>query len=276
MARRRHLALAVGLALVAAPEARAADCYDVSKGEPQTLTGTLDRVVFPGPPNYKDVQGGDEPEPSYVLRLADPICLKGDEFADPAKPFSAVQLLEADDKSRVLEPLLHRRVTVQLRGPLAAQSGHHHEPLVAWAVSAQLVARPPQQSSQEPEPEPSTQQASETAPPNAPLVEYGSAVSTVRAFYKALGDGQGEVASLLVAPQRRRIPAFNAAEMTRFYGGLKEPLRLQGIDQSGPDTYVVSYRYGTGTSVCEGKAVVTTRSAAGAAYVDSIRALDGC
>src|SRR5947209_16462971 len=98
MARPSHMALAIGLALAATTRAYAADCYDIAKGEPQTLTGNLDHVVFPGPPNYKDVQGGDEPEPSYVLRLENPICLKGDEFADPTKPFSAVQLLEHDGK----------------------------------------------------------------------------------------------------------------------------------------------------------------------------------
>ena len=98
----------------------------------------------------------------------------------------------------------------------------------------------------------------------------------MRAFYHALGEGQGEVAALLVAPERRRIPAFNAAAMTQFYGGLKEPLRLQDLRRSGPNSYLVSYRYGTGTSVCEGRATVTTRSEAGASYIDSIRALDGC
>lgn len=40
-----------------------------------TLTGTLKRVVFPGPPNFESVEQGDSPEPRLVLVLDAPVCV---------------------------------------------------------------------------------------------------------------------------------------------------------------------------------------------------------
>ena len=240
--------LAVGLA----HSARASECYDVSKGEPRTLTGTLDYVIFPGPPHFMDVKGGDAPEPNYVLRLPGPICLTGDDFADPSKPFTSVQVLEAEVGR--LREFLHRTVTLTLKGPLAAETGHHHEPLVAWVTSAQLADPPP------------TEQ----------LVEYGTAVATVRDFYSALGQGNGQVAALLVAPEQRTVPAFSSSAMSAFYGNLREPIHLLALERSGADTFVVQYRYAALSRVCDGKALVTTRSRARAIYIENIKALDGC
>lgn len=263
MIRSGLVAWAFCFGLGAAQGAHAAGCYDISKGEPHTLTGTLDYVVFPGPPNYKDVQGGDAPEPNYVLRLPGPICLTGDDFADPQKPFSAVQVLATDATAGPLHDLLHKQATLTLRAPLAAESGHHHEPLVAWVTSAQPADGPPAT-------------ADAAAPVTAQAVEFGAPGATVRAFYEALGQAQGEVATLLVAPEKRGIPAFSPAAMSRFYGGLQEPIRLVGMSQSGPDTFIVSYRYAAGASVCNGKAVVTTSTREGASYIENIRALNGC
>lgn len=50
-------------------------CYDLSHGEPKSLVGLLQFVIFPGPPNYEDVQKGDAPEPGFVLRLDKDVCL---------------------------------------------------------------------------------------------------------------------------------------------------------------------------------------------------------
>ena len=249
MVRGGLLALTVCFACVMPPRASAAECYNVAKGEPSSLTGALDYVIFPGPPNFKDVQGGDSPEPSYVLRLSTPICITGDESADRTKPFTSVQIQETDATAGQLHGFLNKTVTVKLGGQKAADSGHDHEPLVAWVLSAQLADV---------------------------TVEYASAASTVRAFYEALGQGQGEVAALLIAPESRPVPAFAPAAMSRFYGALRDPIRLVDIQQSGPDVYVVSYHYAAASRACDGKAVVTTSSRAGANYIVSIRALNGC
>lgn len=254
MVRCSFLALATYVALGAVQSAGAAECFDVSNGEPRTLTGILDYAIFPGPPNFKDVQGGDAPEPNFILRLSAPICIAGDTFADPEKPFKAVQVMETDATAGRLRPWLHSAVTLTLKGPMAAETGHHHEPLVAWVTMAQLAGPVPEGG----------------------IVETGTAATTVRSFYEALGAGQGEVASLMVAPEKRGIPAFTASAMSRFYGDLREPIRLAEFNQSGPDTFAVRYRYATTARACDGRAIVTTSSRAGTTYIESIRALDGC
>ena len=73
---------AFGVLLLPLP-AFAAPCYNLAKDEPHTLTGVLDYVIFPFPPNFEDVQKGDTPEPTYALRFVSPICLTGDpDFAE--------------------------------------------------------------------------------------------------------------------------------------------------------------------------------------------------
>ena len=39
------------------------------------LTGTIKRVVFPGPPNYESVTRGDKPETCWVLYLPKKVCV---------------------------------------------------------------------------------------------------------------------------------------------------------------------------------------------------------
>jgi hypothetical protein len=108
------------------------------------------------------------------------------------------------------------------------------------------------------------------------LVEHEPPAATVRTFYEALGAGQGEVASLMVAPEKRGIPAFSASAMSHFYGSLREPLRLTDIEQRGPDTFTVYYSYASSGRACDGKAIVRTSSRAGSSYIESIQALNGC
>ena len=111
--------------------AAAAPCYDISKGQPARLTGSLDYVVFAGPPHYADVQKGDTPNPSFVLRLAHPICIQGNKSADPKSPFRAVQLAKTARVEGKLKPLLHRDVTVTLKDP-APDTAHRQAPVFAW------------------------------------------------------------------------------------------------------------------------------------------------
>jgi hypothetical protein len=108
------------------------------------------------------------------------------------------------------------------------------------------------------------------------LVEYAAPAATVRTFYEALEDGRGEVASLMVAPEKRGIPAFSASAMSHFYGSLRQPLRLTDIEQSGPDTFIVYYRYAAAERACNGKAIVKTSTRGGANYIENISALNGC
>jgi Domain of unknown function (DUF4431) len=107
-----------------------------------TLEGRLGRHVFPGPPNYEDVRSGDRPEPTYILTLAAPVCVDdGGEFADPGVRFDRVQLYTGTD---ALWPRLRagigRRVRIQGQG-FAAQTGHHHAPLVVDVAAIRIEGR---------------------------------------------------------------------------------------------------------------------------------------
>jgi hypothetical protein len=48
------------------------DC--VSYRDTVIVHGTLERLTFPGWPNYESVAAGDEAETGYYIRLQDPIC----------------------------------------------------------------------------------------------------------------------------------------------------------------------------------------------------------
>jgi hypothetical protein len=245
--------VAVAATLLLCGQAHAERCFDIAKGEPRTLSGELSYVLFPGPPNYEDIQKGDTPEQTYVLRLDHAICILGDEFADPSKAFDKVHLVGTADTWPSLKANVGNRVVVTLKDQMGAATGHHHEPLVAWVTDVSLAAKT-----------------------MSFVEEYGSPATTIRAFYAALGDGQGGVASMMVVPEKRTAGPFAATSLTRFYGGLRQPIRLLRIDQNGPNTFTAHYRYTATKSVCEGQGLVTTVTRAGKNYIESIKALKGC
>ena len=104
----------------------------------------------------------------------------------------------------------------------------------------------------------------------------GSGEGTIRAFYDALGAGDGASASAQVISEKRARGAFSPVAITRFYGRLPEPIRLTRIEPVSGNAYRVSYRYAAGRSRCNGSAIVSLTNRAGRDYIRSIRALDGC
>ncbi len=42
-----------------------------------TLSGYVERVTFPGRPNYESIEDGDEPETAWIITTDTPICIKG-------------------------------------------------------------------------------------------------------------------------------------------------------------------------------------------------------
>lgn len=236
-------------ALSLAPAAHAA-CYDLKKSEPHQLTGVLSYRIFPGPPNYEDVQKGDMPEPSYVLTLPAAICIEGDENADPKRPFNQVQLVGTEATDGEFAALREKAVTVTLERPMSAHTGHHHLPLVAWAT--------------------------DIAPATDATAEYGTPATTVRAFYMALQAGDGKVAASFVVPEKRDSGPLSAGDLTAFYGKLIEPLKLVAITPAGTDQFMVSYSFKSTERVCAGRAVVTTTKRNGADFIKAIKALNGC
>jgi hypothetical protein len=97
----------------------------------------------------------------------------------------------------------------------------------------------------------------------------------VRDFYQSLGQGDGERAATYIAPELRRGP-LSAAEMTRFYGQLREPLRLTEIKPVNANRYFVAYTFKAASRACIGRALVDTVNRSGENYISYINALDGC
>lgn len=249
-----HKLLLCGLLFLTAGGPALAGCFDVSKGEPERLTGLLTHRIFAGPPNFEDVQRGDTPEPGYVLTLDEDICLTGDaDFADPAYRFDEVQLVETEETAKAMQELRDQRATVSLRDPMPAMTGHHHRPLVAWVTAI--------------EPD------DETADPTA---GYGTAQTVVEAFYRALETGDGGLAAGFVIPEKTRTGPFSPKALSRFYGSLAEPLRLQSVKALGADRFAVRYTFTSTAGRCDGRATVTTTKREGRNYVRSIRADNGC
>ena len=249
------------LAILLTDAVRALPCYDLSKGEPRLLSGKLTYVVYPGPPNYDSVLRGDTPEPAYILELTSVICLKGDDgFANPDERFRVVHLWSTSTEiSRKLKSFVNKNVTVQLKEPFAAHTAHHRAPLVAGIMSVQLEAV--------------KRNASRTMDF---IDEYGTAATTIRAFYSALEDGQGEIAASYIVPEKRTFPAFVGENLTRFYGGLVKPLQLINIAQADAEIYTVRYTFATKSKVCDGLATVTTTVRNGRNFILSIKPLNGC
>ena len=167
--------------------------------------------------------------------------------------FRSVQVAETATTRGQLKRYLRNTVTLTLTQQMAAHTGHHHERLVAWVTAVAPAGRSMDFTD-----------------------EYGTAATTIRAFYAALADGQGGPASAMIVPEKRRLPAFSPSGLTKFWGGLSKPVQLIDIAQTGPDGYVVHYRYSTTARTCDGRAAVTTVARAGRNYIQGIRPLNGC
>lgn len=246
---------------------RPTSCYDVTNSEPQSLTGTLEYVMFAGPPNFEDVQEGDWPSPAYILRLDHDICIyDGDEgFADPDHMFTLVQIVPGKVNGQNLRRQVGRLVTIQLYDQMASQTLHHKADLVAWAAAISPTVSSGNQAPSESNPVAEYQ-----------VEEYGTPATTIRAFYAALWAGDGGVAAGMVVPEKTLDGPFSAANLTRFYGNMRSPVELINLTSMGLNTYQVQYRYAVSRSVCNGRAIVETTERNGKNYIARVRALDGC
>ena len=250
MLRSAVIGLVAGLSLGSAA-ARAA-CYDVSKGEPSTLTGYLYELLAPGMmAQLADLRVSNQWERVYVLSLPQNICITGDEFSSPANHFSEVQL-EADDAIQVkMKALTNSTVRVTLTRPFGAETIHEHRPLAAGVTS---IAR---------------------AESQMPRAAFSVEAITVRAFYDELEGANAEAAALRIVAERRRGP-FAPDAMKRFYGSLVEPLRLVSLTPEGRQTFLVHYQFKSQSGSCDGRARVVVTNRASEILISSIHALDGC
>lgn len=122
----------------------------------------------------------------------------------------------------------------------------------------------------------SGQLAATQADTESSAAQGGEGEATVRAFYSALGTGNGALASAQIVPEKRQSRAFSPDAISTYYGRLPEPLRLTGIEPVSGGVYRVSYRYSSGRSRCNGSAVVNLTNRDGRNLIRSIRALNGC
>ncbi len=106
--------------------------------------------------------------------------------------------------------------------------------------------------------------------------ESKTAEDVVRQFYAALRNGQGDVASQLVVPEKRARGPFSAEQLTRFYGHLVEPISLIEVSARGSNEYLVRYHYVAAKIRCDGRAIVRTVVRGGQTYIERIDALNGC
>jgi hypothetical protein len=137
------MALLLVAATPASPRAlgplTAAGCIDVQQPG-ITLTGRLSVKDFPGAPGFESIAAGDERERTYILTLPKPICIEdGDNFADPSVRFRTVHITTGNKQLWPrLRAALGRQVTVTGSG-YAAETGHHHAPLVLWITRMRLA-----------------------------------------------------------------------------------------------------------------------------------------
>jgi hypothetical protein len=107
--------------------------------------------------------------------------------------------------------------------------------------------------------------------------EGSNAVSTVRAFYNALGDGDGDSAARFVVPGKRGAGPLSAGELTRYFSSFRRPLRVLRATQVSPDTVRVAYDYVLPNgALCEGRAAVRVTDSGDGTLIRSIRTLGPC
>jgi hypothetical protein len=101
------------------------------KYEPQvtTLKGILRSRVYPGPPGYESVKGGDEVEDVWFIRLSQPISVDGDKdptsFNEKETGVKEVQVIFKDGEEKVLKKQMGK--PIECTGTLFhAHMGSHH------------------------------------------------------------------------------------------------------------------------------------------------------
>ncbi len=98
-------------------------------------------------------------------------------------------------------------------------------------------------------------------------------LATAKAFYYALGAGDGEMASAFVVPEKRGIGAFNEINMTNYFGSMRKPLRVLASRLVSSDVVAVDYSYVAKSGrECAATAVVTTAFEQGKTLIKSIKA----
>ncbi|MBI5019940.1 MAG: DUF4431 domain-containing protein [Ignavibacteriales bacterium] len=93
-----------------------------------TLTGVIERQIFPGRPNYKSIKNGDEPETCWILKLQRSVCVAAsdtDQVNETEYNVKRMHLVLQQHQYKSYHKLLGRKVIVT--GTLFHSiTGHHH------------------------------------------------------------------------------------------------------------------------------------------------------
>ncbi|MGC2221959.1 MAG: hypothetical protein WA624_06115, partial [Methylocella sp.] len=103
-----------------------------------------------------------------------------------------------------------------------------------------------------------------------------TAVDIIRAFYGALGQGDGVTANSFMSLEKRAAPAYQPDAIGAFYGHMTEPLTLVSVSAVGAGDYEVRYRYRKQSAVCNGHAIVTTQDSGGRTLIARIKPIGNC
>jgi hypothetical protein len=153
-----------------------------------------------------------------------------------------------------------------IRPPAPAPKPQVHEAPPAPVAVAQVA----------PEPAPvRAEVALESHPAPHPIARESMAV--VRDFYRALGDGDGDLATSLVAPEERGAGAISSEHIRRFYAGVRQPIRVTGIRSLDDSTVFVRYQFvAADNKLCEGIANVATTQRDDQVMIRGIHATYAC
>lgn len=234
---------------------RRTSCFDAASDEPPTLVGVVESRLFAGPPNYEEITTGDVGELQFLLRLDEPLCARNDEFIADGELVSTIHIVPRTQAVFAqLRRSQGRSMVLSTDEIFGAHTGHHRAPLVAFVDRVLAVGEDT----------------------DDPYAEAGTAATTVRAFYSALAAGNGREANQLLVPEKRELPSYTAENLSRFYGSLDVPLRLESLRPEGPNEFRVIYSFRDGPDVCNGLALVRTTQRNGRNLIERISAPNGC
>lgn len=244
-------------------------CINVSKNSTIELIGSIEYQIFPGPPNYEDINTGDSPEGAYILNLVNPICAVGDEGLD-GRPYSKIHLVNGTEYE--LDKIRNVPVKVSVNQLFGSITGHHHAPILGSIVSLSRLDTNYTFNSHD-----KVNETRRTFVDEDNYVDqYGTPATVVRSFYYVLRHGRGGLAQQFLTPRKRNIGAYSIVSMNRFYGNMTRPIFLHSINTIAPQKFRVHYSYTYGRNNCQGSAIVETTKINGRNYISSIRALNGC
>ncbi len=124
----RLFALTLFLFALTAQASAQKNCLSYDK-DAVSLTGSISKKTFPGPPNYESIRKGDKPETYWILHLAKPICTTASGDNDAEKNVTDLQLILTEKQFAHYRRFLGRRARVT--GRLShAITGHHHTPVL--------------------------------------------------------------------------------------------------------------------------------------------------